>query len=498
MSDISFWIIDISTVLISVIFITLSLIMLSLANFDFKIINQYSKIWDEGLIEDIILSNNTNNECPENYDFFLDLKFPGNIAGCDCFKSDVLGLKGILFKEQCSYFQFEKKCENIINREDFKIHKWQNSLLCVKRNKNNYFDLIRKGKIKQKCNENNNEKKCGIVDTEGNFLCLSKNETCPINKLEIIPNNNNTTKTENNTNTNNNTKISNKIQLKSHNKTLIFSNNFNNDLLNSHVTASNYGACINSLEGRIGENDYILNENKGSSLCLESSNIIKTKNSSNEVYDYRFKYLDQEPMKDFYTENGINIYLDYLPFYPKSYEISKAILQKISYFGIKENCLNNENFNKKSILNFKMKIENLNDDFFVISIIFIIHFVLIIIWIVFFKVWYLNFKTSLLIFIIFDIINCGLILLCIVLLFNSLSKLRILLSPFHNLFESNVCFDKITTMVFQKAFSGIDKIYGFLYSTITFAFIFISIIIIHYIIFIVIIKRKKVKNIYLK
>ena len=55
--------------------------------------------------------------------------------------------------------------------------------MCVIRKWENYYDMVKSGKIiaKEKtCSET--QKLCGIVDIFGRKLCVNQNEECPLNK----------------------------------------------------------------------------------------------------------------------------------------------------------------------------------------------------------------------------------------------------------------------------------------------------------------------------
>ena len=130
----------------------------------------------------------SNDESPIILGFW-----PGTVVGCNCTSVNDSNIepsrRNRLNRDKCTYNETKAGCENVepIKSKDYTY--WRSTQFCSKKSKetNNewkYFDYLENSVKKgESCLEG--YKKCGILDTLNNTLCLLKNETCPLNLLIV-------------------------------------------------------------------------------------------------------------------------------------------------------------------------------------------------------------------------------------------------------------------------------------------------------------------------
>ena len=101
----------------------------------------------------------------------------GSYDKCDC--------DGNVLNRICT-FNNETTCTSSIGQNSKYFTKIGGKEICVTRKGDTYMDLIKAGKIISKSqNCTDTYKSCGIVDTLGRKLCVTKEEECPINANNI-------------------------------------------------------------------------------------------------------------------------------------------------------------------------------------------------------------------------------------------------------------------------------------------------------------------------
>jgi hypothetical protein len=166
--------------LIPLLGILISLLFLSnTLKDDVFIIKQIFDGWNNKPIQ--ILQESYMKTCSEIGMFdILSYDWPGTIEGCFCQNSKKL------FKNSCEFNKLNSggECINIPENKFYTSKKWKGSFLCGSSIKpKNYFDLNIVSK-NERCS--NKYKKCGIIDTLDNYLCIPENELCPLNKIDFM------------------------------------------------------------------------------------------------------------------------------------------------------------------------------------------------------------------------------------------------------------------------------------------------------------------------
>jgi len=183
-----------------VIVIALYLSINVIQNFSIKF-DLLSQILDEyniGYIEDIAISS--SNKCPEFYEE-IDKKFnwPGNYKGCAC---KIIN-KNTNNNNDIQKFNFiygncpsNPNCIPIKETFKYKMKKWRNNTICVKRSNDSYLDY-EKTYVSDNIDSNNinnqtlpcsnsTHKNCGIIDGSLNHFCTKRDQECPINDIRIV------------------------------------------------------------------------------------------------------------------------------------------------------------------------------------------------------------------------------------------------------------------------------------------------------------------------
>ena len=197
------------------------------------------------------LSLSENSSCSNTEIPISIFSYPGIIEGCDC--SDIFHRKlsstmnNKISRTKCGVEATRVGCKRILKINQTNFYSWNNHTFCTENYKEmKYVNLVKMSvKSNEKCQ--NGMKRCGIIDTINQILCLPENEECPINHIvinnkelmdvdvgkKIINNNNNNI---------NNINSSINGSLVNGNNSLSNNNNLNNsvsNLNNSNVTNNN-------------------------------------------------------------------------------------------------------------------------------------------------------------------------------------------------------------------------------------------------------------------
>jgi hypothetical protein len=430
-------ILDVMLCLFSVLFLFFSILASKNYILDTSLLREYKLNWFKGPIIEIIKINENQNDCPVGYDPFIRNNFPGNIEGCDCSTSKENKYKKKIYKKQCDSNRIADGCTMIFKRQEKSLLIWKGSKLCVKRMKENFWELeVTSGDCPI------GKKKCGVIDNFKNTLCIDLNDKCPINQIVIRP--------------------SNEEQLKDYNMiqlnekfNLFFTNSQTDESIITEIEARTHPICAHPFEGKLGQNFYPLNLKQGPPEC-------KTK-ISEYLTDYRFQELDTQEIFNFYNQNGVMKIISKFPdfSYPKPLDKDLVTLYKINYFGFNKNCLRNR-INQSDLANVEQaKIKYYADIAHLLKVLCIFKFTFVVLSIVIYKVVLEKLSVTLQIVFFIDSINLiiigsSLIISCII-----LSATNNILNSYSS-FVNGRCGDKITNEVIDFAFEGLSRVPGFL------------------------------------
>lgn len=352
------WLIDLLFVLFSLIFVILGSTCYVNYKFNPNTIKEYKQNWNLGPIIDIKEISLAEN-CPEKYSSFFTNYFPGNIEGCDCRNTNRKPAKKSFYTQPCSLNKIADKCLSIKKNDKIFLDIWKGKKLCIKRMEKNFWELeiiseknqgekiskesfiqLRKT-IKKKLNikkseeacTNANHKVCGYLDENKNPLCLDKNLECPINDLIFSKKSTFEKRDDKN--------LYKSISLNDEEALYYTNKNTKGDII-IELFALLGNRCIIPDEGKLGENEYPLNNLKGEMYC-------KTK-IENIDHDFRYKVIDQYSQGKFYDDNKITERIKKLKGYMQKdektgkylyYQTGKDETIKIfysKYMGWNKNC----------------------------------------------------------------------------------------------------------------------------------------------------------------
>lgn len=420
------------------LFLTITFLGISDYSFDKNMLSMYKENWESGPIIDIT-SVNQGSHCPAGYEPLISNKYPGNKEGCDCFKSESITYNKKIFTDKCSSNQLSEQCVDIDNKGNKTLTTWKGTDLCVKRMKEDFFDLMTLTGEKT-CPAG--KKKCGIFDSENNILCLNENQNCPINYIEIVSKNKKPS-----INLNDAVK---KINLDD-DYILYFTNTQTAKKIYVDIFANNHEICFQPNQGQLGQNFYPLSISQGESECKK-----KNKKTQTSLYDTRFAELDNEKSIDFYTDNELMESLSLMSDYPFPKEGTKVSLYATNYFGWKHKCFNKAKtlFTQDKLIEPETK-ESF-DYIYVLGIISFMH----LFYIIGSFVLYLmidDSKHKSVLFLVIDLIKILLILSIFILSIISIVKTNQILKPYRA-FKRMECGDEITKNALKMSYRHIIKI----------------------------------------
>ncbi len=130
-----------------------------------------------------------SEECYENQHDSTIYKIPGSKEGCSCVNTQNYTYKQankyLVFSGKCKKNHTLNNCTSIKAYPEVPLKKWYSGKFCSKKyiNVKGYKDFF-KYSVGEKEDCPDGFKKCGKLD-EINYLCLPKNESCPINDIII-------------------------------------------------------------------------------------------------------------------------------------------------------------------------------------------------------------------------------------------------------------------------------------------------------------------------
>jgi hypothetical protein len=164
---------------------------------DILIIHDMFSSWSNKPLQSLHDSYETKCEKSGTYDI-ISYKWPGLVSGCYCESNSKL------YPKDCTEVQSQNKCRKFGGIRPLNMKKWKGHYLCstyritsppvkkeslkdkeqlqIEKPSIPYFEL---NKIKKNDICLYKFKKCGVIDTLENYLCIPETETCPLNKIEF-------------------------------------------------------------------------------------------------------------------------------------------------------------------------------------------------------------------------------------------------------------------------------------------------------------------------
>ena len=246
----------------------------------------------------------------------------GTIEGCDCqFSNDNISIE---FKKINNFSceiskKFNDYCKRIksVEGKNIKIYKGKTITPILLKNNKNYLELINRNN--EQCADS--YKKCGILDSNNNILCLPLNVECPINKI-IIDKNSSSPIDFNYT-------------------TLSLENGFF-----FHYTSESINSSI-IVSLKLSEGNLCLDLDRHNSITKDYELYLSyDKCFCNNEFDYRYNLIDFVDKKSLFDDNGITDSVQGLPNFTIEGNFS---LYSRNYIGI------NSDFAAKNGNNNKLK-----------------------------------------------------------------------------------------------------------------------------------------------
>lgn len=326
-------------------------------NTDLGFFTELGSNWLSGPILDIQVSY--DNQCSLGYSNLFNQSWPGLTSGCDCsMLSDPyivartckrVGNKGRRLKEY--------PCRDLPMFDPVPFTSWSFKSFCGKRLEGNYLDYEIVSDP-NKCSDSS--RSCGVIDTLGNYICIDKKLTCPLNNIRIENGFFNKSDTFTQYNKGNETYyvvFNNTIDARintpeyknyvystlndknlivdelSYGKALILDRKKNNGNVLIDLFFAQKRPCIDESFFDLDFNEYPTSNSFLRNGC-PSFNVdgVMVKD------DPRPEQLDNDYLYNFYGSNGINNLLDYLPLYIPPNKTNTVTLYKRQYNYISESC----------------------------------------------------------------------------------------------------------------------------------------------------------------
>lgn len=237
------------------------------------IIHRLNESWNQKPFQ--YMQSTLNKPCKDlgMIDLYRNV-WPGTHLGCKCRLDSG---ESIITKGYCPK-DISNNCKTVNPEPSLAMTKWKQSFVCGSTiHSQSYFQLNKISPDKE-CPEN--YKKCGVLDTIGNILCINKNERCPINEFEIISDENS-------------------MNIKA-------DNSKTQGIIYSNFKVEEFKPCINPFESSLDEkNNPLLDINSNTNINYTCTSYIKDEKDIH-YHDNHFKLFDEYSMRDYYNDNGLN------------------------------------------------------------------------------------------------------------------------------------------------------------------------------------------------
>ena len=217
---------------------------------DIVLLKQILAGWNQKPIN--ILQDSYQKKCEEiGMINLVSYDWPGVDQGCYC-SENVLILNG-----KCSEIQMRSGCKPIEEVTPYKAQKWKTRYICASSMKSKSYFELSKVKASEECLYKH--KKCGVIDSVGNHLCVAENENCPISTISFL----NTVDEQN-------------VRIETSNKK-------EDGKIYTNFAIAEDKLCLNNIEREFSEKDYLLLKKHPETLLAGCGTYI---NHEGIAYDY--------------------------------------------------------------------------------------------------------------------------------------------------------------------------------------------------------------------
>jgi len=316
-----------------VVLILYSLTLNNSQKLPYDFLRDLKENWSNNYMTDIISTDLF--VCPSDYEVLLVNKWPGTKDGCLCSTVVYIGNCKEIGKDS------DPKCQDVSGIDSVKWQTWNNKRLCVKRGNTNYFNL----QVAQTNCPANFPKKCGIIDSLNNILCVGQLDNCPINDIKIMDK-----LAIFNTNS----------QYQSFSltdKKLLYTFHKTDGIIPTIIKISDEIPCINpKFENYYMGQSYVLDNYFTKETCSEPLGGLRE--------DMNYQRLDSYPFKMVLRENGIyNLYskIANLPMFPKDRFNHTSSLFSRGYYGMQVSCRNSFSQKVTDVPKYLQSLEDISD-----------------------------------------------------------------------------------------------------------------------------------------
>jgi len=296
-------------------------------DYGLQFLKQINETWTKGPIKNITLTK-FGEKCPKNSEIFLSTLYNGNKEGCFCTDSEEI------YNMPCNYLGNlnSSSCININSGSNFPMTVWNGNNICVERSKINYFSP---NIFNDNC-PNIFSQKCGIIDSVGNYLCLSSDTDCPINLIQIVDSDTSSINKDKSTivefDSSSETSIS---SISKVSKFLIYNNkNTDNLIINNALIEESQPCLINNYHKN--DDRYFLD----SFNILKDCPVIRINTNKTITSDRSYKIIDTNIYSNILKDNHLYDIVKSLPMYPERRLLKVYNLFMREYYGLKAYCRN--------------------------------------------------------------------------------------------------------------------------------------------------------------
>ena len=271
------------------------------------------------------------NSCPKEKHTLDLFTIPESVQGCACLNLTYEYKqvnKELVFRGKCNKNNTLNGCISISNYSSVNLKKWHSNIFCGKKYKkeeiNGYKYFFQNSVLKgENCSEG--YKKCGKLDDMDNYLCIPKNESCPVNDIKILDErNDNLTDYE---------------SYKFGDKYLYFTNTSTERPIITKLKTAEGKLCHGRGYYHTDYPQFILDSNFEIYGCRYEI--------QNTLYDESIEKLDIITKDELYKDNGIDMFSRYndsceYPYFSLNADI---FLYPKRYIGFNKQCLKENNLN---------------------------------------------------------------------------------------------------------------------------------------------------------
>ena len=164
-------------------------LMILYVTVDFVLLCQllFSKLWDLNEViseyEQTLIMDYSNKKTKYINEQVNLGEWRGTKKGCDCSNSEQFNNQ--VYTDLCKQYQINGGCKKVYSNQGISLFNIYNTYFYQETLKRNYLDLLKQISSFNKSECEGGYKKCGILDTLNNPLCIEKENDCPINDIII-------------------------------------------------------------------------------------------------------------------------------------------------------------------------------------------------------------------------------------------------------------------------------------------------------------------------